>query len=376
MVHYKIIIHFCCCAAIFPITISASAQINIIGTVVTESGNTPVAKASVYLNNTTIGTFTDNLGNFSFDSVKLLNTEMVISCKGYEVLVFKPTTEQIKNKRVIIKLQPKLVTLKSNLSFENNLQKQQALAILYENLLGITEEAEKCIIENENSIKFIQGDTYTGFLAYSDTPIIVINNVLGYKMKIDLIGFSYDEATAQNEMLAYILYEKLGDNNKWVNNRHNVYYGSSMHFFRSLIANKLFEQSFNLFLIPALKPILKANMPTELLGTGAEEERSRAVPVAAQDVLYIDSTNNFSLKVDGSLIVEYLKNPYAKKYLLKHSFYEGALQRGVESYLELRVPLVGLNSAGVLSNPLNVKITGYWMYEKAANTLPFDYNPN
>ena len=35
-----------------------------------------------------------------------------------------------------------------------------------------------------------------------------------------------------------------------------------------------------------------------------------------------------------------------------------------------------LDKNGVLINPLDVFYEGYWSYEKFANSLPLDYNPN
>ena len=83
---------------------SITAQINITGRVVDEKGDHPISAARVYFNNTTIGTTTDKQGRFNLDSVNLLNTEMVIACAGYETLAFTPTTAQIANKKIIVKL--------------------------------------------------------------------------------------------------------------------------------------------------------------------------------------------------------------------------------------------------------------------------------
>ena len=35
-----------------------------------------------------------------------------------------------------------------------------------------------------------------------------------------------------------------------------------------------------------------------------------------------------------------------------------------------------LNPIGVLENPLDIVLEGYWAYEKVADKLPLDYNPN
>ena len=69
--------------------IAANAQINIAGKVLSEQTGLPVQGASVYFNNTSIGTNTNATGRFALQHSNVSNAELVISCVGYELLVFK-----------------------------------------------------------------------------------------------------------------------------------------------------------------------------------------------------------------------------------------------------------------------------------------------
>jgi hypothetical protein len=98
-----------------------------------------------------------------------------------------------------------------------------------------------------------------------------------------------------------------------------------------------------------------------------------AVPVTAHEILYIDSTNNFSISFTGQLLVQYDKDPASKAFLTQNTLIAGFLTKGVESYITFKAPSIGINLLGVLSVPTDVAYSGFWMYERMANMLPCNY---
>ena len=99
-------------------------------------------------------------------------------------------------------------------------------------------------------------------------------------------------------------------------------------------------------------------------------------PISDQDIMYIDSSNNFSINVVGQLLVQYNQNTSTKNYLVQNDiFMSGFLPDGVESYIQFKEPLTGINYAGVLDDYNSVSYLGYWIYERLANTLPVNYRP-
>lgn len=375
MAPLKITWHFYWFISLLLFSTTAFSQMNITGRVVDEIGDTPIANASVYFNNTTIGTNTNSQGAFTLDSVTLLNTEMVVACKGYEVLVFKPTAAQIAGKRIVVKIAAKTKPKKSEIAFTEPAARRQALEIFFQSFLGFTQEATQCAIQNTQAIYFMQGNNKSVFAAYADTTIVIINNMLGYKMNLDIAAFFYDQLTGANYLTGYVRYEPLGNSKTYAKYRRDCYYGSSMHFYRSLIANQLYQQGYATFLIPPVKDSSKMSLFNDP-EAAAENEKMRAVPIPANQILYIDSANNFSIRAEGKLLVQYMKNPAGKKFLTLHENTSGSLKKGVESFLHFKTPNIGLNNAGVLSDPTSVTYDGYWMYERAANTLPFNYQPD
>jgi len=299
---------------------------------------------------------------------------MVISCTGYEVLVYKPIAEEVKGKRMIVKLQRKVKLQKNKMVLTDAVRKTW-LDIFHKSFLGITKEASKCTITNERNIYFVEGDSKASFMAYADTPLVVINNLLGYKISFNLVEFWYNEADGQSYLLGYTRYEELGNSKKWIKNRLSSYYGSTMHFYRSLINNNLYEQGFGTFLI---KPVIDSTRKSLLNGEQAKAAAAitRAVPISAHQILYIDSTNNFSIRITGQLLVQYSSKPSSKEILKRNIYIAGNLEKGFESSIVFKASPIGLNNAGVLSDAANVEYGGYWIYEKAANLLPYNYQPD
>ena len=361
----------CCLLLLLFFYIPAYTQISINGRVVDAITNSPVANASIYFNNTTIATKTNQQGAFSFTSLYNITSELVISVSGYELLVFKPSAVQLnRQEKFVFKLQAKESAPQNTIPL-NGAIKKRWLEIFYSTVLGISAEAAKCNILNDTSIYFLSAPGNNTFFAYADKPLVIDNAMLGYKISFDLLEFSYDDATAQSDFVGYCRYEETGDTKKYGKNRKHCYYGSSLHFYRSLLAHQLPSQGFGTFLLKA--DTAKGNTKTAL--PVQQDDLDAFVPVMAQQLLYIDSNNNFSIRFNGKLLVQYYHDPYGKAYLSQNVFVQGALNKGVESYLTIKSSPVDINNTGALSDASAVSYTGYWLYERLANRLPYDYQP-
>ena len=359
---------FFCILLLFFFIKPTCAQTSFTGKVINENDGSPIQNASVYFNNTTIATHTNGQGEFKFDNINSLNTELVIFCYRYELIVFKPTAAQLAIKRFIFKLHTKEIigTKKEDLSLKLKTGPQN---IFYSNFVGITEEAAKSSITNEKDIYFIQDSANQSFRVYSDTPIVIINSMLGYKMSYNLVAFFYNEITTEAFFTGYCRYEKLGDDKKYQRSRNKCYNGSMQHFYRSLIANQLYQKGFNTFLI---NPEVVPGDSTNTIIYHKENAR----PITAQQILMIDSSNNFFIGINGRLLVQYNKNPATKSYLSQIVPYlSGNLDKGIEVYIEIRNSPIELTSIGVPVDDTNISFDGFWNYERVANTLPYDYQP-
>jgi len=377
MTFSKATLYLPCLFVFFLFNIAAIAQINIAGKVINEQTGLPVQGASVYFNNTSIGTNTNAAGQFSLQNASVVNAELIISSVGYELLVFKIDATVAQNKNLVFKLAVKEQQLRNVLILPDAVRKKY-LSIFENNFLGITEEAIRSKIENKRDIYFTSGGEKNSFKAYSDTPLVIINKMLGYKISFELIEFSFDEKTGRTSFYGYTRYEEMGEKSRWIKNRKQCYYGSTVHFYRTLIANRLKEEGYSIYLI---KPVSlssdKADGGNANKPSGSPQEMAMAVTISAGQIIQPDTSNsnNYNITLNGKLMVQYDKDPSSKNFLNGKIFIQGNLPVGFRSYIVVNTPFISLNNTGIVNNPMDLEYSGFWMYEKAANMLPFNYQP-
>ncbi len=357
---------------LFCITQHLVAQIDLSGRVEDAETNKPIANASVYFSNTTISTYTNDQGAFEFKQLRLINTNIIVYSPGYELLAFKPTTKNIEGRKIVFKL--KLTEASKNKLQVNSEERKEAIKAFEEKLLGLTKEASECEVLNEDAIYFLAGETATSYKVMSDTPLIIVNKRLGYRINYNLVEFTTDFIHGEHMLDGFAMYTEMGNPKDFIDNRKRVYQGSSMHFFRSLVNHRLYQEQFETYWMkPVPSKSVLTSPPPNLLWT--DKDTALLEPAKPMDILFIDSSNELSIRSPFKLLIYYAKNPYGKNYLINNGLVDGMVAKGVRSFLRFSAPSVGINYLGVLDDYSNVEYTGYWQYELLANKLPLDYDP-
>ena len=221
------------------------------GTVFNNETGKPVPYANVFFNGTTIGTYTDIYGYFKLILPKDLRYPIAISFIGYESLLISdyPVDKSIK-----VFLKPKIykldeVTVKSKMTFSERMDRKYYLSLFRKEFFGESLNTGQCKIMNEDDI-VLQYFNETGMLkAYSNKPLIIINEALGYQIVYYIDIFDCSQA----ELNLYGFYTFKEDNTlegrkKVVaeKRRRLAYIGSRMHFIRSLWSNVLDSAGFTI----------------------------------------------------------------------------------------------------------------------------------
>jgi hypothetical protein len=86
-------------------------------------------------------------------------------------------------------------------------------------------------------------------MAYADDPIIFENRALGYRISYQLEEFEVNFKTRVSLFFGYPFFEDMDTNrkglqSKWKRSRNKAYYGSMIHFMRSLYRDSLAQQGF------------------------------------------------------------------------------------------------------------------------------------
>lgn len=263
-------------------------QNSISGTVIDKKTQEPLPYATVYIDGTTKGTATDDLGRFTLKNVTFPST-VVFSFVGYKTEAFilekAPSELQIElnpnkalpqvdidgaerdyhldyfkkmflgedrwGKHAIIKNDEVLF-------FDSH---SQARAELYsDDLKGLTENYDpdapnSMMTLNLDHVTFIsiKKRTFTSFKVWAKEPLIVDLPLLGYELYVDLTNFTVQEdrwgSSKLCETLGYFYFkpydtDKKLQNKKFEKNRKSAYYGSIQHFLRSWCQGRLSENGY------------------------------------------------------------------------------------------------------------------------------------
>lgn len=233
---------------LFPLFVLAQ---NIKGKV-TNSNNEPIAGASVYLDGTTIGTSSDSEGLFEITAKNKYNTLLIVRFLGYEDIIVSNPYEKEFYDFVLV---PKTDVIETVVIVKDGFTRKQKLQLFREQFLGVTKYGKACKILNEDEIDFNYDLDQFIFTASSSVPIKVENPQLGYIIEFDLqdfyVKFSFKTIKSinatQSMFLGTVKYTDISSDEKIIKNRNDVYFGSSMHFFKSIIDNSWSSKNFILY---------------------------------------------------------------------------------------------------------------------------------
>jgi hypothetical protein len=209
----------------------------------------PVAAASVFLANTSMGTFTNENGEFTIAHFPEGRYDLVVSFVGYESFTISIQSNRLPE-HIDVVLKPKVNELKEVIveRYEKDGWTKWGKFFL-ENFIGMSAGAADCDLLNKEVLKFRLNKKENILYVTADDRLEIENRFLGYHLKYDLVSFEFNMRTRVMIYQGYPLFQNIETDRsrlkkKWLANREEAYYGSMMHFMRSLYRNKLIEQEF------------------------------------------------------------------------------------------------------------------------------------
>jgi hypothetical protein len=242
---------------LFPL--AAIAQSGTISGVVTSAGSKkPLARASVFLGNSAVGTITREDGSFTLNGIRPGQYTLVVTTLGYEdynqtILV---GNEPLK---IDIALSQKPLMLREVVISSAADWKKNYEAFKKE-FIGTDDNARYCEVINPHILNLTFNQTKQILHADADEFLIVENKALGYRVKFLVRDFNVDKINGIISREGDQVFEELpgsaSQKKKWHERREDAYYGSAMHFYRALYEDKLKEQGFQVYtLMRYLNPI-------------------------------------------------------------------------------------------------------------------------
>ena len=238
-------------------TCTAFAQLKVEGIVLSSIDKKPVSNASVYINNTSTGTSTDESGNFSL-TVHSLTAELVVSHLSFEKQTLKIDGGQSGGKLTIL-LRPKTDMMEHVTVGVKNKETWKKWGKLFTACFtGELEFSKQCTILNPEAILFSYNKKKQVLIARAKKTLLVENRALGYIVHFDMDSFSYSFPDSRILRSGSSFFEPIAAKDSaelamYASNRIYAYKGSKMHFMRSIFNRELTRQGFTVYIFRARK---------------------------------------------------------------------------------------------------------------------------
>lgn len=357
-----------CCFLLFA-ALQLCAQAVLSGKVTDKETHKPLAGASVFLSNTSAGTVTGSDGSFSLPPLTPGKYDLVVSAIGYETYV---NTIAVSASKTLpeIALQPKVNELQAVVveAYEKDGWKKWG-KFFTEQFIGTSYLASQCRIRNYQVVRFRNSKKNHTLQAFANEPLIIENNALGYTIKFQLESFTYH---FDKRMLLYVgfpLFEekqgRRGQMRRWQSRRDEVYYGSMMHFMRSLYRNRLQEEQFRVYRLKKI-PATPQQRAMDLLDT---------TQLTGDSIAYAIDSTTAGVSFPDYLQVVYTGRDEPDEYLMQ------IFPTHKKGYITSQITLQNSDSIEVFSNgsyynPVNLMSSGFWGWaEKMCTLLPVDFKP-
>jgi hypothetical protein len=357
----KVILISFCAMMINLAGISQDKVFYIHGKVVDEKTGAPMSNASVFCQNTTTGTISDNEGGFG---LRLANGgyDLVVTYTGYETQVIRVSNSTKDKDSLIIQMKEVNksmgeVAVTGSAIVADGWNKYGQFFL--DNFIGTTPNAAECTIENKDAISFYFYKKRNKLKVKAKDEIIIVNQALGYKIHYQLDSFVNDYNTHISSYTGYPLFDTLTgtpDQQKtWTKNRYRTYIGSRLHFMRSWYDSTLTEEGFK---------IETLNSP--------ESDKGTVVTNPYDSTFYNLDSGIVDININGRIRVSYDGQVPAKNYLIQNHF---PLNAKVQvSALDMPSGF-SIQENGYFYEQSEITNMGYWAWKKVAEIVPYDYNP-
>ncbi len=356
-----------CLLSVLISQVGLSQQVTLFGKV-TDNNRQPVPFASVYVDATSFGTSTDVNGMYTLSvPASKQQIELIASLVGYET---RKTTVYLRNSNGVetnitlngIVLDEVVVQAKTDRFWRKKWN------IFRNGLLGDVSTTRNYEFLNRENINLTYDESDKFVFATSKEPFTIVNETLGYILRVDLEYFKSNGIFTEFSVYTYFQ-ENLNNNpsirKRQIENRKKAYYSTFRHFLVSLKDGKLAENKFEVYKINKMNQVFLGR--TSLL---KETSEGRLIPAKEEEIYAYDSTKNVHyLHADKSLLVfnknfaSYQGNPFSDYY------YEF-------SKIDLPNFILQFNENGYILRPNGLLLSYHWGKEGLGSQLPENYTPD
>ncbi len=345
----------------------SSTYFKITGKVVDINSKAPMQAASVFAQNTTMGTATGTDGTFT---LWLPNGgyDLAVTFAGYETAVKRISTADAGDSSIVIVMKQQVkamdeVAIKTSNELKDGLERYGSFFM--ENFIGKTTNSKQCDIKNKEALKFYFSKKRNRLKVRADEPLLIENAALGYRIKYTLDSFTHDYTTSASIYAGYPLFEEMqpvdaAQQDFWKVNRAKAYKGSILHFMRSTYHQQLKEEGFEIQFIVKTNGVDTAIKGLDFYGA-LNYDRN-------------DSTQIIEINPNQTEVAIIYKNELPDKTYTDVN--EDAPKSYELSFVTfLPAQAIGIEQNGYYFDQNDITMSGYWSWEKVADMVPYDFKP-
>ncbi|MEJ5994256.1 carboxypeptidase-like regulatory domain-containing protein [Pedobacter sp. Du54] len=398
---------FTFCVLLFYFTLSAFAQEAYVISGVVKDNKEVLPGAAVYVSGYKIATVTNGDGKFTLPKLAPGNYDLLVQMIGYVPL---KKNVAIIDKSVVVELKlTESTTILNEVVIKPDPDRAYYLMLFKDFFIGKTPNAAQCKILNSQVIEFDYDKRERILTAKASDFLVIENKVLGYRIKYLLEQFDYNFTERMLFYAGYPTFEEMKGGNakqkRWSRNREIAYKGSSQHFFNSLYHHKISEEGFVMYkryeipngdrlpdsLIETnIKQLMNNKGATLTInnqgGTGLNywlKERRKPKTLFAIDRSGISvdtlvktfNPNIKSINYKDDLFIIYKNEKESLAYENTPFYLNRPLDlKGFQvSIIKMLSAPIYFYANGLVYNPRSTLYSGFWSYEKMADTVPMDY---
>lgn len=380
---------------------------------VSGSDRQPVPFASVFINNSTVGTSTDEHGHFSISRLSAGKHELVVSVLGYEKYFTVITVPVEKPLNIVLKEKSTHLDQVTVKAYDKDGWKTWG-KLFTESFIATSSNARRTVLKNAKDLRFRHNKQDNVLEVFALAPLQIQNKSLGYDLEYHLELFRIDFRHNTQVYAGYPFFkEQRSVSRSQHRNRETAYNASLLRFMRSLYHNTIQEDGYAVRKMIEVrnreKERVKAIRDKYTLKEMDDSGQLRIIsaPAYPSDLYPPDSVayfrtvlsqpdSRFSLLKDTIPTIRLVKADSAglKKLLFKDFLYvvntrykedplyleykrekrAVAPQTSILSMVENEA--IEIQENGNYFPPLNLYTGDYWSWSnKIADLLPLDYKP-
>lgn len=331
----------------------------VLGKVVDSATGQPLAGASVYCQNTTYGTISNNEGLF-FMRLPNGGYELVVTYTSYDKAIIRLSNNTSYADTLTIPLKKEDKTMSEVAVVATN-EVADGWAkygqFFKDNFIGTTPNSLQCSLENPQALHFFYSKKRNRLKVTADQDLVIKNYALGYTVRYQLDSFSYDYGSQISQYTGSPFFIEMDSveavKTQWVKNRARTYLGSRMHFMRALYDSTVTEDGFII----------------EKLGD-SQSVKSTFITDIYNENDYVADSSDVLVGWTGQYRISYRDVLPDSKFLTE--FKLPLNTRFQITLVDIADGFV-IEENGYFYEQYEVVNTGYWAWKKLAELLPYDY---